>query len=67
MPVEEAIGAGLNIILELIKILNPSELEKLKKEIHKLEEKNEGRVKALKEAVASGDVDAINSILFPVG
>jgi len=67
MPVEEAIGAGLNIILELIKILNPSELEKLKKEIHELEEKNDERIKALKEAMASGDIDAINSILFPVG
>jgi len=67
MPVEEAIGAGLNIILELIKILNPSELEKLKKEIHKLEEENNARIKALKEAIISGDIDTINSILFPVG
>jgi len=67
MPVDEAIGAGLNIILELIKILSPSELEKLKKEIHKLEEENEARIKALKEAIISGDIDTINSILFPVG
>jgi len=67
MPVEETIGAGLNIILELIKILNTSELEKLKKEIHKLEEENEARIKAIKEAMANGDIDAINSILFPVG
>ena len=66
MPVDEAIGAGLNIILELIKILNPSELEKLKKEIHKLEEENEERIRKLKEAIINGDIDAINSILFPV-
>ena len=66
MPVDEAIGAGLNIILELIKVLSPSELEKLKKEIHKLEEENEERIRKLKEAIINGDIDAINSILFPV-
>lgn len=66
MPLEETIGTGLKVILELIKILNPSEIETLKKEIHKVEEQNEERLKKPKEAMATGDIDAINTLLFPV-
>lgn len=64
MPLEETIGTGLKIILELIKILNPSELKELKKEIQKVEEKNEEETKKLKKAMRDGDIDYINAHLF---
>jgi len=64
MPPDEAIGTGLKIILELIKALNPSDLERVKREIRKQEEENAKRKEAIKKAVVDGDIDAINALLF---
>ena len=63
MP-DDALSTGLAIVLELIKALNPSDLERVKREIRKQEEENEKKIEKIKEAVVNGDVDAINSILF---
>ena len=64
MPIDETIGAGLNLILEIINILNPTELERVKKEIRKKEKEIAERDKKIAEAIATGDIDALNAILF---
>jgi hypothetical protein len=62
MPGE--IALGLEVVLELIKILNPSEMEKLKREIRKREEAIAEKKAKLAAALAAGDIDAINNLLF---
>jgi trehalose-6-phosphate synthase len=64
MPYDEAIGTGLKIVLELIKALNPSDLERVKKAIRKQEEENAEKMEKIKKAVVDGDVDAINALIF---
>lgn len=64
MPPDEAIGTGLKIILELIHALNPTDLERVKREIRKQEEANAEKMEKIKQAVVDGDVDAINALLF---
>lgn len=60
----EEIALGFKIILELIKALNPSELEKLKREIRKREEEIEEKMQKIIEAHNDGDIDLINTLLF---
>lgn len=62
MPGEVALG--LQVLLELIKIFNPSELEQIKREIEKREKEIHERQEKIRQAVIEGDVDAINSLLF---
>jgi len=62
MPGE--IALGLEVLLQFIKILNPSELEKIKKELRKREKEIEERKAKLAAALAAGDIDAINNLLF---
>lgn len=57
-------GPALDIIASVIHLLNPSDLERVKAEIRKAEERhNEKRKKAL-DAMAASDVDGINALLF---
>lgn len=70
MPLGDTIGTIADFAVEIIKLINPSELERVKKEIRKreeelreLEENHAKRLKRLKEALASGDTDAVIAIL----
>ena len=60
----EEIALGFKIILELIKALNPSELEKLKREIRKREEEIVKKNFEIIKAANSGDIDTINALLL---
>ena len=64
MSVDETIGTGLKIILELIGILNPSELERLERTIRERKEEIAEKKQKLLKAVAEGDADTINLITF---
>ena len=64
MSVDETIGTGLKIILELIGILNPSELERLEKTIRERKEEIAEKKQKLLKAVAEGDADTVNLITF---
>jgi len=61
MPGE--IGLALELVLALLKQLAPSQVDKLKSEIAKLEkERIENETKLLK-AIHDGDITAINNII----
>lgn len=64
MPVDEAIGTGLKIVLELIKAFNPTDLERVKREIRKRENEIQEKKNKLREAIINGDIDAINALFF---
>ena len=64
MSVDETIGTGLKIILELIGILNPSELERLERTIRERKEEIAEKKQKLLKAVAEGDADTVNLITF---
>lgn len=64
MPTESPISTGLQILFEFIKILNPSDLERIKKEIRKREEEIVKTQRELNAAVENGDIDGINMLLF---
>jgi hypothetical protein len=70
MPVSETIGTIADFAVEIIKMINPSELERVKKAIRKHEEElaimeheHEKRINRLKQAISDGDIDSINAIL----
>jgi hypothetical protein len=54
----------IDLIIQVLPIVKPSDLQKIKNKINDLEKENEEKRKRLIEAVASGDIDTINSILF---
>jgi len=58
------IGSVADLIALIIKTAKPSELEKIKAEIRKIEEERIERKKKLLEVLASGDVIAVNALLF---
>ena len=64
MPTESPISTGLQILFEFIKILNPSDLERVKKEIRKREEQIVKNQREVTLAVESGDIDSINRLLL---
>jgi len=64
MPTESPISTGLQILFEFIKILNPSDLERVKKEIRKREEQIVKTQREVTLAVESGDIDSINRLLL---
>ena len=63
MP-ESPISTGLQILFEFIKILNPSDLERIKKEIRKREEEIVKIQREITAAIDGGDIDAINMLLL---
>ena len=54
----------LDLILLLLPAIKPSDLQKIKNAIERMEKKHEEKRKKILEAVASGDVDAINALLL---
>jgi len=58
------IGLILQLILQLLQILKPSDLQKIKNEIAKKEREIEEKRKKILKAVVEGDINSINSILF---
>lgn len=58
------ISAIIQLILAIIPILKPDEIAKIKSEIEKREKQIAEDRKKIIEAVALGDVEAINHLLF---
>ena len=54
----------LELILQVLPIIKPSQLDKIKNAIEKQEKESAEQKKKILEAVANGDVDTVNSILF---
>lgn len=52
------------IVLELIGILNPSDVDKVEKALEERRKEIVKKKKAILEAVATGDADAVNAIIF---
>ena len=63
MPIDETIGKVIDLVLMLIPVLKPSDLQKIKNAIKEKEEQNEKDRQKVLEAVANGDVDTINMLL----
>jgi len=66
----ETVGKIAELAIEIIKVISPTELERVKREIRKREEElkklkreQEERLERLKEALVVGDVDAVMLIL----
>jgi formate dehydrogenase maturation protein FdhE len=62
MPDE--ISTALKIILELMSIIKPSDLQKIKNQINKLEKENDEKKEKLTRAIRDNNIDDINAILF---
>jgi len=56
-------GLILELILKLLPIIKPSELEKIKNEISKLEDEHEKDKKEALAALKAGDIPALNLII----
>jgi len=56
-------GLILELILKLLPIIKPSELEKIKNEISKLEDEREKDKKEALAALKAGDIPALNLII----
>jgi hypothetical protein len=59
----EEVGLILKLILELLPMLKPDELTKLKKQLTEIQEEWNEDKQALLQALEDGDLDAINAIL----
>ena len=57
------VGSIIELILKLLAILKPSELEKIKKEIEKLEKQHDKDRQEALAALQAGDVAALNLII----
>lgn len=57
------IGLIIELILKLLAILKPSELDKIKAEIEKLEKQHDKDKREALAAIHSGDVAALNRII----
>ena len=62
MPDE--LSSILKLILELLPIIKPSDLQIVKNHIRKQERENEEKKKKLREAIFNNDVSTINALLF---
>jgi len=58
-----ALGDIVALITLLLKTLAPDEIQKVKREIEKQEKENAERAAKIKQAIATGDVDALNELL----
>jgi len=59
----EELSLVLKLILQLLPLLKPSELTKLKKQLTEIQEEWNEDKQALLQALEDGDLDAINAIL----
>jgi restriction endonuclease S subunit len=60
----EEIGLILQLILQLIPIVKPSDLQKIKDEISKREKEIEEEKQEMLRALRDGDIAALNRLLF---